>query len=65
MTYVCDHCGGTFETAWTDEDAQAESVARFGVRGDAPSMAIVCDVCYAAILQWIEGSNGGPPSTPP
>jgi DNA-directed RNA polymerase subunit RPC12/RpoP len=49
-TYTCADCGGTFQTAWSDEEAHAESVARFGIRGDAPGMVVVCDDCYGRIL---------------
>ncbi len=48
--YTCSECGGTFYTGRTDEEAQAEAVRNFGVRGDHPGMAIVCDDCYKAIM---------------
>lgn len=54
-TYTCAHCGGTFERGWTDEEAQAESVQNFGVRGDAPGMALVCDDCYQEIMTRMNG----------
>lgn len=53
MTYRCAECGGEFEFARDDEDAQAEAVQNFGRRGDAPGMAIVCDDCYKRIIAEI------------
>jgi hypothetical protein len=53
-TFVCEQCGGTFPMG-DDEEAQAESVENFGVRGDAPGMAIVCDDCYNQIMAEIKG----------
>lgn len=49
-TYTCADCGGTFEEGWSDEEAQAETVANFGVRGDSSGMVKVCDDCYKAIM---------------
>ncbi len=49
-SYVCQECGETFDEGWSDDEAQAESVRTFGVRGDAPGMVIVCDDCYRAIM---------------
>lgn len=49
-TYTCEDCGETFEYGWSDDDAHAESVENFGVRGDAPGMAIVCHDCYLEIV---------------
>lgn len=52
-TYTCADCGGTFTEGWSDEEAQAEAVKNFGVRGDAPGMAKVCDGCYREIMERI------------
>jgi hypothetical protein len=54
-TYTCEQCGGTFEKGRPDEEPQAESVRNFGVRGDAPGMAIVCDDCYQEIMRRMNG----------
>jgi hypothetical protein len=59
-SFQCAHCRGTFESTRSDAEAQAESVANFGVRGDAPrkdtpneeGMARVCDDCYQAFMKW-------------
>ena len=55
--YLCDGCGGTFQNERPDEEAQAEAVRNFGVRGDSITipMAIVCDDCYTRIMQWASG----------
>jgi len=60
-TYTCAHCHGTFASGWSDEDAHAEAVRNFGVRGDAPAqdtpggegMAQICDDCYQAFMAWL------------
>lgn len=51
--YTCAHCGGRFK-AEHDDAAQAEAVAQWGQRGDAPGMAIICDECYQEFKQWYE-----------
>lgn len=51
-TYICDQCGGTFEDARDDEEAQVEALAMFGKRGDDPDMAIVCHDCYLKIMRY-------------
>lgn len=53
LAYTCDQCGGTFEAARDDEEAQVEALAMFGKRGDDPDMAIVCDDCWRAIMAEI------------
>jgi hypothetical protein len=54
-TFTCMECGGTFNLSRPDEEAQREAVENFGVRGDAPGMAIVCDDCYHEIMARIRG----------
>jgi hypothetical protein len=49
-TFICEECGGTFDRDPDDEAVHAEAIRNFGVRGDAPGMAIVCDGCYRAIM---------------
>lgn len=54
-------CGGTFESGWTDEEAQKEAEAVFGIIPKAEQQ-VVCDECYqqlkptanpATYLAWI------------
>ena len=52
-TYICAECGGEFTEGWSDEEAHAEAIKTFGVRGDASGMAKVCDDCYKAIMARI------------
>jgi hypothetical protein len=52
-TFTCETCGGTFLAIRPDDEAQAEAVHTFGVRGDAPGMAVVCDDCYREFMAWI------------
>lgn len=44
--FTCKMCQTTYEKAWTDEEAYQETEMYFGVRGDAPNMAIICDDCF-------------------
>jgi hypothetical protein len=53
-TYTCAHCRGTFETARPQEEAHAESVVNWGVRGDTPGMAQICEDCYRKFMQWYQ-----------
>ena len=53
--FTCAQCGRRFPRLGPDEEAQAEALENFGVRGDAPGMAIVCDDCYREIMARIRG----------
>lgn len=55
-TFVCNACGGTFEKAWSEDEALAEMRARFG---DIPEMkrAIVCADCITAVDTMIVRST--------
>lgn len=57
--YTCAECRGVFIEGWTDEEAQAECVKNFGVRGDAQIMAKVCDDCYKKIMAVIRRAANG------
>jgi hypothetical protein len=48
--FTCTQCGGTFTAERDDDEAQAEALALWGKRGDAPGMAIVCDDCFVEFL---------------
>jgi DNA-directed RNA polymerase subunit RPC12/RpoP len=51
--YVCEHCGGTFASDRTDEEAQAEALDLWGRRGDDFGMSIVCEDCFRKIMAWL------------
>lgn len=59
ITYRCENCGGEFESGWSDDEAQAESVENFGQRGDDPGMAIVCDDCFRDVMERIGAKRKG------
>lgn len=63
-SYTCAHCGGRFETEWSDEDAAAEADENFGgLLGDDP--AVICDDCYQAMVGIKPpkvDSGAGPPA---
>jgi len=48
-TFKCCVCGGTFEKAWSDEEAIAEMKQEF----DKPveECDVVCDDCYEKLMQ--------------
>ena len=43
--FTCDACGESFEKAWSDEKAIAESKKAFP-DDDYTDMAVVCDDCW-------------------
>lgn len=51
-TYTCAHCGGTFESGWSDEDAIAEARAAFGDQL-GKDLVQVCDDCYRVMTAEI------------
>ena len=61
MTYQCQACGGTFESDWTDADANAEAAALWGVdRASAdPDMVVVCDACFVRLQRTLEAGIAG------
>ena len=44
--YTCAHCGGTFEKAWSDEEAAAESLSIWGKLDDPTT---ICDDCWQIV----------------
>lgn len=46
--FFCDGCLAFYRRGWSDEEAQKECLARFGCRGDAPDMAVICETCWSA-----------------
>jgi rubredoxin len=50
--YRCEACGGTFDEAWTEGEANAEAEVLFGVvdASTRADMARVCDDCYRLLM---------------
>lgn len=58
-TFTCDMCAGTYEMAWSDDEARAESKRVFG---DVPEddLAVICDNCLdLAGLGFMRITRGG------
>ena len=51
-TWICDSCGKTFESGWSDEEANAEAQENFpGIdTGNRDEAGVVCDDCYDYIM---------------
>lgn len=51
-TFTCGICGETFEKAWSDEEAQEESMRMFG---EVPpsEQATVCEDCWLRLVPTI------------
>lgn len=51
-TFTCEVCNMTFGYAWTDEDANVETVEKFGSHPDTwrEPGAVICDDCYKQML---------------
>lgn len=58
-TYQCAHCGGTFESGWTDDEANAEAERLYGVKdaSQRDDMAQICDDCFKAFETWRVGRD--------
>ena len=48
-------CKHTFESDWTEEEAQAEYESAFGVYVEA-GKDVLCDDCYKKFWSWAEDS---------
>ena len=46
-------CKHTFESEWTEEEAQAEYESAFGAFAES-DMSVVCDDCYKRFWGWAE-----------
>lgn len=57
-TYTCAKCGGVFEYAWTDEEAEAERQEKYPSFSQA-ECDIVCDDCFKQVDAWV--TNEGLP----
>lgn len=47
--FTCDLCGGTFEKAWSEEEAQAEAERLFSP-AELEDTAIVCHDCWLSLM---------------
>lgn len=47
--YVCAGCGETFESDWTDEEAEAEMLELFG-NVPLEDRETVCDDCFSVMV---------------
>ncbi len=45
-TFTCAACHERFDSTWTDEEAAAEGLERFGADLFVEGAALVCDDCY-------------------
>lgn len=50
-TFTCENCGGVFEDN-DDETAAREANELWTPAENASALAIVCDDCFRAIMQW-------------
>jgi hypothetical protein len=50
-TLTCALCGDAFETTWSDQDANAEAEAFWGVKDAVgrPDWRVICDPCWQRI----------------
>lgn len=55
-TFTCEDCRGTFDKAWTDEEATAESVAIWGALESADA-AVVCDDCFETLMRRVSSDS--------
>jgi hypothetical protein len=60
-TFVCAHCGGVFDKAWTDEEARAEADALWTTAEmSAEGEAEICDDCFQKFMSWRRGADSDP-----
>jgi hypothetical protein len=50
--FTCAHCGGTFVSEWSEEDAQAE-LARAFAPEERVDLVEICDACWRA-FRWAD-----------
>ena len=50
-TYTCWMCKGTFESTWSEEEAQAEMKETFGENMTTDRCHQVCSDCYDSLMQ--------------
>jgi hypothetical protein len=50
--YKCEHCGGTFTSERSDEEARAEALATWSEDPESGTMSLICDDCYQQFMAW-------------
>ena len=55
-TYFCEECEGTFETGWTDEEANEEAERLWGVTNASENngMAQICEDCFQKLMRKLK-----------
>lgn len=55
--YRCESCKGVFEKNKSDDEAMKEAKEQFP-NDDLSDAAVVCDICFNAIMAWHAIHNG-------
>jgi hypothetical protein len=58
--FTCEHCGRTYEKAWSDEEARAEMDVLFRMLSGRVPESVLCDECHADLLEWLTWRTLGP-----
>lgn len=53
---TCEGCGKTFESEWTEEEANREMIKNFGEVAEE-DRAVVCHACYLQIMEVMAGNT--------
>ena len=57
--FTCEHCGGTFFQAWSDEERNQEYEQNFSQEErDQEEPVIVCDDCYEILMAYYKRMEG-------
>ena len=55
-TFTCSICRGTFEKAWSDDEAKAEAAVNYPTT-PFEDCGIVCDNCYHELPEWMRSAH--------
>lgn len=50
--FTCAACGGEFESAWTEEEAEAEAAVHGFDVVPLEDRVLVCDECFPQIMEF-------------
>jgi DNA-directed RNA polymerase subunit RPC12/RpoP len=53
QSYICESCGETYVSDWTDSEADTEALEKWGPLA-AEDRAVVCDDCFREFIAWHE-----------